>query len=69
MNWCEKASLVRVHIEDMEQRLGAYLVLDGCEKSDVYAQTLIRAITMWHNELAAIMNQQPVVLGDGGDDG
>jgi hypothetical protein len=44
MNVYEKHDLLQEHIEDMKRRLGRYLWVEGCEKTDAYARTLISAI-------------------------
>ena len=63
VNTYEKQSLLMEHIQDMEKRLGAYLWLDGCEKTDLYAQNLISAIKASWADITELFNHP--VSGDG----
>jgi len=64
MNCYEKQGLLNEHIQDMEKRLGAYLWVDGCEKTDKYARSLIAEIQAGRNELAGLYNKP---TDNGGD--
>ena len=57
MNPYEKHSLLVEHIQDMEKRLGAYLWMPGCEKTDRYAKDLIDAIQASRAEISEMLNR------------
>ena len=65
MNVYEKQGLLAEHIQDMERSLGAYLWVDGCEKTDTYAQALITAIKASRADLAELLNRPVRERGDG----
>ena len=54
MNQYEKFSLIQDLIQDLERRLGQYLWLDSCEKTDTYAEGLILSIQRYHLDLAKL---------------
>ena len=54
MNIYEKHNLLVEQVHELEARLGGYLCLDGCEKTDAYAQTLIQAIKAIRRDIAAL---------------
>ena len=54
MNQYEKFSLIQELIQDLEKRLGQYLWLDGCEKTDKYAEGLILSIKSYRLDLAKL---------------
>ena len=60
MNYYEKSGLIRDHIKDLHQLLGAYLSMDGCEKNDKYAEVLIEAIIRCEEELVSLIFETPV---------
>ena len=57
MNIYEKSGLIREQIEDAEKRLGAYLWAEGCDKTNKYAQMLIREINACRRELNTMLKQ------------
>ena len=63
MNQYEKFSLIQELIQDLERRLGQYLWLDGCEKTDAYAKGLILSIQRYRLDLAKLCETE--VTADG----
>jgi hypothetical protein len=61
MNPYEKQGLLLESVKDAEWRLGSYLCMDGCEKTDRYAQTQISLIKKWTNELEALLKEEITV--------
>ena len=57
MNAYEKHSLLADHIQDMEKRLGAYLWMPGCEKTDRHARCLIYSIKASRDAIAEMLNR------------
>ena len=63
MNQYEKFSLIQELIQDLERRLGQYIWLDGCEKTDEYAKGLILAIQDYRLSLAKLCEHEVIVDG------
>lgn len=58
MNPYEKQGTLHEAIQDAERRLGSYLAMDGCEKTDAYAQQQITRIRDWSEQLDRMYNKE-----------
>ena len=65
MNFYEKSGLIQAQIGELERRLGEYIWVSCCEKTDKYASSLIDAINEYRADLVALINQP---LEKGGPD-
>ena len=63
MNQYEKFSLMQELIQDLEKRLGQYLCMDGCEKTDEYAKGLISSIQRCRLDLAKLCKPEAASYG------
>lgn len=57
-NIYEKQGILQEAIKDAEWRLGSYLAMDGCEKTDKYAQDQISRIRQWATELDKMLTAE-----------
>jgi hypothetical protein len=64
MNCYEKHSLMMDNIEYLEKRLGAYLSIDGCEKTDSYAKALIEGIAESRANIIELLNRPVSEVGE-----
>lgn len=58
MNVFERQAVLQDAIRDAEWRLGSYLAIETCEKTDAYAKHQIRLINAWEKELNELCSVQ-----------
>ena len=62
-NSFERQTLYQTAIEDAERRLGSYLAMDGCEKTDSYAQQQIAKNRSWAEKLDKMYEEGELISG------
>jgi len=63
----EKSDILHDNIRDWEQRLGAYLGMEGCEVTDKYAKIVLTRLRECRAALNRLVNE--VIVVDGGANG